>query len=92
MWRVERASSVWSLTILVFAQKKAADYTYPMGIERCNPTSWYSYGVDFGNRNSTNGMSSRRNQMRMYASAISTLLRKVGPILGGAAMMQFITL
>ena len=34
VWRIERVSSVRSLTVLVVAQKKAADSTYPMGIER----------------------------------------------------------
>ena len=32
--RMERVSSVSSLTVLVVAQKKAEGYTYPMGIER----------------------------------------------------------
>ena len=68
------------------------DYTYTMVIKRCNPTSWSSSGVAFGTRNATNGMSLRRNQMRMYASARSTLLRKAEPSLGGAVMMQLITL
>ena len=31
---VDRVSSVRSLTVLVNAQKKAADSTYPMGIKR----------------------------------------------------------
>ena len=34
VWRMERVSIVWSLTVLVVAQKKVADSTYPMGIER----------------------------------------------------------
>ena len=33
VWHVERVSSVRSLTVLVVAQKKAANYTYPMGME-----------------------------------------------------------
>ena len=92
VWRVERVSSVQSLTVLVVAQKKAADYTYLMGIERWNPTIWSSSDVDFGTRNATNGISSRQTQMRMYASARSTLLRMVGPSLGGATRMQSIIL
>ena len=34
VWRMERVSSDRSLTVSVVAQKKAADYTYPMGIEK----------------------------------------------------------
>ena len=34
VWRVERVSSVRSLTVSVVSQNKAADYTYPMVIER----------------------------------------------------------
>ena len=34
VWRIERVSSAWSLTVLVVAQKKAEDSTYPRGIER----------------------------------------------------------
>ena len=37
MWLVARVSSVLSLTVLVVAQKKAADSTHPMGIARWNP-------------------------------------------------------
>ena len=81
-----------SLTVSVVAQKKAADSTYPMGIDRWNATSWYSSGVAFGTRNATDGMSSRQTHMRMYASARSTLLRKVGPSLGGAASIHSIIL
>ena len=77
-----------SLNVLVVAQKNAEDSTYPMGIERWNSTS----GVAFVNRNYADGISSRRTQMRMYASARYTLLRKVGPSLGRAARMQLITL
>ena len=39
VWRVVKVSSVLSLTVLVVAQKKAADSTYPMGMYRWNPTS-----------------------------------------------------
>ena len=92
VWRMERVLSVRSLTVLVVAQKKAADSTYPMGIERWNPRSFSSSGVAFGTRNYTDGMSSRRIQICMYASARSTLLMKMGPSLGGAARMQLITL
>ena len=92
MWLVARVSSVLSLTVLVVAQKKAADSTHPMGIARWNPTSCFSSGVDFGTRNATAGISSRRTHMRMYASARSTMLRKAGPSLGGAARMKYITL
>ena len=92
LWRMERVSSVRSLTVSVVAQKKAADYIYPMGVERWNPTSSSSSGVAFGTRNATDGMSSRQTQMRMYASDRSILLRKVGPRLRGAARMQSITL
>ena len=92
VWRVERVSIVLSLAVSVVAQKKAADSTYLIGIDRWNPTSWSSSGVAFGTRNATDGMSSRRTQMRMYASARSTLLRKVGASLGGAARMQSIIL
>ena len=60
----------------------------PMGIERWNPTNWSSSGVAFGTRNATDGMSLRRTQMRMYVSAISNLLRKVGTSFGGAARMH----
>ena len=38
-WRVYRESSMRSLTFSVVAQKKAADYTYSMGIDRWKPTS-----------------------------------------------------
>ena len=65
VWRVERVSRARSLTVLVVAQKKAADYTYPMGIERWYPTSWSSSGVALGTRNATDGMSSSRTQMRI---------------------------
>ena len=92
VWRVERVSSVFSLTVLVVAQKKAAYSTYPMGIDMWNPTSWSSSGVAFNTRNATDGMSSKQTHMRMYASARSTLLRKVGPSLGVAARMQSIIL
>ena len=92
VWHMERVSSVLSLTVSVVAQKKAADYTYPIGIDRWNPTIWSSSGVAFGTRNATNGMSSRRTHMRMYASDRSPLLRKVGPSLGGADRMQYIIL
>ena len=92
MWRVERVSSVMSLNVLVVAQKKAADSTYSMGIDKWNPTSCSSLCVDFGTRNATAGISSRRTWMRMYASAIFNLLMKAGPRLGGAARMQSITL
>ena len=92
VWRVDRVSSARSLTVSAVAQKKAADSTYPMGIKRWNPISWSSSGVDFGTINATDGISSRRTQMRMYSSARYTLLRKVGPSLGGAARMQYITL
>ena len=92
MWRMERVSSARSLTVLVVAQKKAADSTYPMGIERWNPTSCSSSGVDFGTRNATDGMSSSRTQMRIYASARSIFLKNVGTCLGGAVMIQSITL
>ena len=92
VWRVERVSSVLSLTVLVVAQKKAADSTYPMGIDRWNPTSWYSSGVAFGKRNATYGISLRRTHMCMYAYARYTLLSKVRPRLGGAARMQPIIL
>ena len=34
VWRIERVSSTWSLTVLVVAQKKVVHSTYPMGIER----------------------------------------------------------
>ena len=34
VWRVERVSSVRSLTVSVVSQNKATDYTYPMVIER----------------------------------------------------------
>ena len=34
VWRVERMSIVRSFTVSVVAQKKAADSTYPVGIER----------------------------------------------------------
>ena len=92
VWRVEMVSSVLSLTVSVVAQKKAADSTYSMDIDRWNHTSWSSLGVTFGTRNSTDGMSSRRTHMRMYASTRSTLLSKVGTSLGGAARMQSIIL
>ena len=92
VWGMERVSSVLSFTISVVAQKKAADSTYTMGIDRWNPASCYSLCVAFGTTHATNGISSRRNQMRMYASARSTLLRKAGPSLGGVARMQLVTL
>ena len=92
VWRVERVSSVYSLTILVVVQKKVADYTYRMGIERRNLTSWSSSGVYFGTRNATDGISSRRTQMRMYVYTRSTFLSKVGPSFGGAARTQTIIL
>ena len=92
VWHVDRVSSARSLTVSEVSQKKAADSTYPMGIEKWNPISWSSSGVAFGTINATDGISSRRTQMRMYSSARSTLLRKVGPSLGGAARMQYITL
>ena len=79
VWRLARVSSVLSLTVLVVAQKKAADYTYSMGIHRWNPNSCSSSGVAFGTRNATDGISSRRTHMRIYASARSNLLRKTGP-------------
>ena len=92
VWCMARVSSVLSLTVSVVAQKNAADSTHPMGIDRWNPTSCSSSGVAFGTRNATNGISPRRTQMRMYASARSTLSRKAGANLGGAARMQSITL
>ena len=92
VWRVARVSTVLFLTVLVIAQKKAADSTYPMGIDMWNPTSCSSSGVAFGTRNATDGIFFRQTQMRMYASASSTLLRKAGPSLGAAARMQYITL
>ena len=60
-----RVSSVRSLTVSVVAQKKAADSTYPMGIERWNTTSSYYSGVAFGTKNATEGISSRWTQMRI---------------------------
>ena len=39
VWRIVRVSSARSFTVLVVAQKKAADSTYPMVIERWNLTS-----------------------------------------------------
>ena len=92
MWRVERVLSVWSLTVSVVAQKKVADSTYPMGIERWNPTSWSSSGVALGTRNATEWISSSRTQMRISAFARSTLFRNVGPSFGGAFRMQSMTL
>ena len=92
MWRVERVSSVLSLTISVVVQKKAADSMYPKGIDRWNPTSWSLSGVAYGARNATDGMSLRRTHMRIYASDRSNLLSKVGPSLGGASRMQYIIL
>ena len=92
VWRVARVSSVLYLTFLVVAHKKAADSTYLMGIDMCNPASCSSSVVAFGTRNSTDGMSSRRTQIRMYASLRSTLLSKAGPSLGGAARMHSIIL
>ena len=82
---MERVSSVLSLTASVVAQKKAADSTYSMDIDRWNHTSWSSLGVTFGTRNSTDGMSSRRTHIRMYTSARSTLLSEAGPSSGGGA-------
>ena len=55
MWRVESVSRARSLTVSMAAEKKAADYMYPMGIERWNPTSWSSSGVAVGTRNATDG-------------------------------------
>ena len=81
-----------SMTDLVVAQKKVADSTYPLDIERWDLTSWSSSGVAFGTRNTIDGMALRRTQMRMYASERSTLLRKVGPISGGATKMHPITM
>ena len=60
VWRMERVSSVLSLTVLVVAQKKTEDSKYPMGIDRWNPTICSSSGVAFGTRNATDGISSRR--------------------------------
>ena len=60
VWCMERVSSLRSLTVSVVAQKKAADSTYPMGIDRWDPTSCSSSGVAFGTRNATDGMSSSR--------------------------------
>ena len=71
--RVERVSIGLSLTVLVVAQKKAADSTYPMGIDRWKPTSWSLSGVAFGTSNATDGISLRRTHTRIYASARSTL-------------------
>ena len=59
VWRMERVSSVLSLTVSVVAQKKAADSMYPMGIDRWNPNICSSSGVAFGTRNATDGISSR---------------------------------
>ena len=39
VWRVESVSRARSLMVSVVAQKKAADYTYPMVMERWNPLS-----------------------------------------------------
>ena len=91
VWRMVRVSSVLSLTVSVVVQKKAAGSTYPMVIDRWNPTSCSSSGVAFGTRNAANGISLRHTQMRIYASAMSTLLRKAGLSLGGVARMQSIT-
>ena len=88
VWRMDWVSSDQCLTVLVVEQKKAEYSTYSMGIERRNPTSCSSLGVAFGTRNATDGMSSRRTQMRMYALARKTLLREVGPILGVAVRMR----
>ena len=65
VWRVERVSRARYLTVSVVAQKKAADSTYPMGIERWNPTIWSSSGVALGTRNATEGMSFSLTQMRI---------------------------
>ena len=65
VWRVESVSRAQSLTVSVAAQKKAADSTYPMGMERWNPTSWSSSGVAFGTRNATDGIYSSCTQMRI---------------------------
>ena len=65
VWRVDRVSSAQSLTVSVVAQKKAADSTYPLGIDRLNPTIYSSSGVALGTRNDTEGMSSSLTQMRI---------------------------
>ena len=62
---MERDSSMRSLTVSVVVQKKAADSTYPIGIDRWKPISWSSSYVAFGTSKATDGMSYRQTQMRM---------------------------
>ena len=61
----EGGSRARYLTVSVVYQKKAADYTYPMGIGRWNPTSCSSSDVALGIRKTTEGVYSRQTQMRM---------------------------
>ena len=53
------------LAVYVVYQKKTADYIYPMGIGRWNPTSCSSSDVALGIRKTTEGVYSRQTQMRM---------------------------
>ena len=60
-----RVSNARYLTISLVEQKKAADSTHPMGIDKKNPTSCSYSGVAFGTINTPEGILSRRTQMLM---------------------------
>ena len=61
----EGGSRARYLTVSVVVQNKEENYTYPMGIDRWNNTSCSPSGVALFTRNATDGMYSRRTQLRM---------------------------
>ena len=63
--RLLMVASALSLTVSVAVQKKSVDSMYPIGIERCNPTSCSLSAVSFGIRKATEGTSSARTHMHI---------------------------
>ena len=77
-----------SLANSISVQNKAADLTYPIGMDRWNLTCCSSLGGGSRGRKAMERMSYRQTHMRIYASDISTLLRKSGISFGSTTRMQ----
>ena len=84
-------ASATSFTVSVPIQYIVAKSMNPMGIERCKPSSCYSYSISWLMRKVTDGKFSGMTHMRMYTSDRPTLKRYDGPIFGSAAKMQSIS-
>ena len=76
------------LIISAAAQNNGMDFTYPMGIDRKNLTYCSSLSVSLDTTNTTEGITFKHNHRRIYTSARSTSLRKVGISLGSTANMH----